>query len=669
MRRSWYTGGMRAFLARSAGLTAVVTTLLVETGCGRLSQEPWWFSELVPDSPCYRVDLMDGVDEASTTELHDLYDCLDQGGMLASLQPLDTDLDFDTRSGDPIGIELARVLNHLPEVDIDPFAIGGVLLDALNAPDRPVDELLDTATEAIYGWRTAEVRDQSLQRDDPVALQAGLLAPLRPVLPVAATALLADGTGALDLAGDTLADPEAGEWLLTVSSVLSSEEPAIRQPLDPLLADLGVMVRETRTPGNDRWEAASGDSLRDVADFFVVRDNPVVDEISPAVADMLGDDVVLDALVPMIDELAAGDHLVPLPPEIGWLASVDTDGSPLTPAELSALTRFVRLLADNNHEVDCQILFFRWQLPNLAVSTLELIADMEPGEVVDLASVIESLTGNFVGELAFEAAIATCPTISPTAYDDLQVLETIQMPESEDVLVAFVALLQVLKHGQQDHIPAFADMAEALYDAGGLEPGEELIRDIAREKALTDVLTVLPVLVHPEEHGITAGGAPANDLADLLGIVRWAFVVDPETGLTGFQRTRPWMAPVLGEDGTWVTIGNLARTLDTPGTQLSRSLDLIPVLVDLDPDLVLLDQIATVLHDEELSLPLLRLLERDELIDDALADHPPPDAIDEVPLAFGGRLLLTGALEDVLRLVDLVIGAIPGSTTSSTGGP
>lgn len=656
---------MSSWFPRLVTLASVAVTLLVGTGCAQLSDDPWWFQELVPDSPCYRVNLLDGVDETSTTELHDLFACVDQGGLIAPLEPLDADIDFDTRGGDPIGVELARVLNHLPDVDIDPFALGDVLLDALNAEDRPVDEILATLTESLYGWLTAEVEQGWRDRDDPEALDAGLLAPLRPVVPVTATALLLDQTGALDFAADTLADPETEDWVRTVDAVLTTEDRQVSVPLEELLPDVGELLRQTRNPSNDRWEAASGDSLRDVTDFFVVRDNPVVDEISPAVAEMLGDDVVLDALVPMIDDLAAENHLVPLPPEVGWLASVDTDGSPLLPGELSSLTRFVRLLADNNHPVDCHILFFEWQLPNLSVATLEIIADMEPGEVQDFASVIESLTGNVVSDLAFEAALATCPTVSPTAYDDLQVLETLQEPETYDVLVAFVDLLNVLKHGQVDHLPDFADMAEALYDAGGLEPGEELIRDVALTRALTDVLTLLPVLVHPEEHGITAGSQPANDLADLLEIVRWFFVVDPENGLTGFQRSRPWMAPALGEDGTWVVVGNVSQTLLVPDSQLSHTLDLVPELLALDPDLVVLGELTTLLRDDELSLPILRILERPELVDDALASDPPPDVVEEVPLAFAGRLLLTGAVEDLLSLVDLILGSVPGSTTSS----
>ena len=57
--------------------------LLVLAGCEFHDAGDDWHDQLVPDSPCYRVDLLDGLSEANTDELHDLYDCLDQGNFTA----------------------------------------------------------------------------------------------------------------------------------------------------------------------------------------------------------------------------------------------------------------------------------------------------------------------------------------------------------------------------------------------------------------------------------------------------------------------------------------------------------------------------------------------------------------------------------------------------------
>lgn len=639
--------------------------LLALAGCGGFSQEPWWVDSLVADSPCYRVDLLDGLDASSTTELHDLFGCLDRHGHFDALVPLDRAFDAPTRTGDAVGIEIARLAAHLPEVDVDPFALGDVLLEAVRS-DGPIDAFLDVSLELAYGVPATDVRAGAVDLGDPAALGRGVLAPLRPVLPVAALALLEDDTDAAAFAGELLVDPETARWIRTIASVVETPDPAVSVPLEPFLVHLGEAVALSRTTANDRWPLASGDSLRDLAEFFVVRDNPVVDEISPAVDAMLSDPLVLDALVPMIDGLAADAHLAPLGAEIAWLASVDTDSTAVESTEPTALYRFVRLLAENNHEIECSIDLVIVEIPfsfgNLAVSTLELVADLTPGQVQTLASIVTALTGTEVTEDLIElAGGAFCPSLGDLdqTFDDLESLETLQQPESYDVLVAFIELLQLLENGQSNHIPAFADLAEALFDAGGLEPAEEAIRDLGASAVMSDVLTLVPLLVHPEDHGISAGAEPANDLADLLEIVRWAFAVDPSNGLTGFQRMRPLLAPILGHDGTWDALGHAGVVLADPRSESSHALELVPVLVELDPDLEVLTQLGPLLGDRELSQPLLRIVEVPD-VSDALLSTTTEAGQPEVPVAFWGRLVVTGALEDLLRLANVVIDTLGG---------
>lgn len=613
--------------------------------------------QLVADSPCYRVDLLDGLDDQSTTELHDLFDCIDQQGQLAPLRPVDESFDVETRTGTAVGIEVARVGWHMTEVDVDPFALGDLLLSALSAEDRQIDPWLDVSLELTYGVPAADVRSGLVPLD---ALDRSVLAPLRTVVPVAAASLLDDDLEAAGFLGAVVQDPETARWIRSVGAVVGSPDPAIRGPLSRVVPDLGLAIAETRSPSNDRWSGASGDSLRDVTEFFVVRDNPVVDQISPAIHEMLGDVRVRDQLVPTIDALEADGHLAKVPDQLAWMASVDVDGSPLGPGEVSALYRFVRLLSDANHPVDCEIdlivTSIDWQLDNLSLATLRLIAGLEPGRVQDLASIVTSLVGNPLSEAVIDLFIDTgiCPSFDAQNVDDLRTLEVLQQPEAYDLMAAFIAVLAVLERGETDHLPAFADLAEALFGAGGLEPAEELIRDIGDSAVADDVVALVPVLVHPVEHGIVAGDQPATDLSDTLWLVDWLVAVDPDTALTGFQRLRPWMRPVLAPDDGWVALGRLAALMADERSQTHDVLALVPSLVALDPELTTLDELGPLLGDEELAGALLRIVERREVADALLAGEGP----ERVALAWWGQLVVNGALEDLLRFVDTVLASV-----------
>ncbi|MEZ4236088.1 MAG: hypothetical protein R3F59_07985 [Myxococcota bacterium] len=650
---------------------APVWGCLAAASCGG-SPSAWWVDQLQPDGPCYRVDLVDGLDTRSTDELHDLFACVNQQGAIDALAPADAAMDVQTRPQPdgtvaPAGIELAVALERLRGSDVDAFALGSLLVDALQAEappgaPRPVDQLLDLSLELTYGAPASQVRSGAVDLRDPEALRAGVVAPLAPVVPILARTLLDDDLAAANFLGEVLQDPETRRWLLTLVSIVRSEDPAVAGPLASLVPDLGSAVLAGRSPGNDRWPGASGDSLRDLLTFFVVRDHPVVEDISPAAHEILGDPAVRAALVPAIDALAADGSLAQTPEAVAWMASVDVDGTPLSPDELSSLYRFVRLLADNNHPVDCSIdlvvTTIDWQFDNLSLATLRLLAGLQPGEVVDLAGLVSDLTGSPLTQPLIDLAIdsGVCPSFTRQTMDDLRALEALQQPEALPLLTDFVTVLAVLQGGSTDHLPAFADLAEALFDAGGLEPAEEAIRDLGPTPVAEDLVALVEALAHPERHGVTAGGAPAPTLGDALALVDWAFAVDPAVGLSGLQRIRPWAVGVLDDDDGWVAGGNLARLAATPGTATADLLPLLATVADLDPQLTVLDDLGPVLADPEVAAPLLRIAERPDVVDALLRDTPAPGSgTGEVPLAFWGRLVVNGALQDVLRLFDTAV--------------
>src|SRR5687767_12999343 len=117
--------------------------LLAVLGCGGLPDDPWWIDALVADSPCYRVDLLDGLDATSTAEAHDLFGCLNRHGHVEAFRPFDAAFDVETRTGDPVGVELARAVGAMSEADADPFALADVLLAAITASEDRQDETTD----------------------------------------------------------------------------------------------------------------------------------------------------------------------------------------------------------------------------------------------------------------------------------------------------------------------------------------------------------------------------------------------------------------------------------------------------------------------------------------------------------------------------------------------
>ena len=60
----------------------IFAVALLMTGCGADSSEADWSDQVSPAGPCWEVNILDGLDESSTEELHGLFDCLNQGGNL-----------------------------------------------------------------------------------------------------------------------------------------------------------------------------------------------------------------------------------------------------------------------------------------------------------------------------------------------------------------------------------------------------------------------------------------------------------------------------------------------------------------------------------------------------------------------------------------------------------
>ncbi|TNE91839.1 MAG: hypothetical protein EP330_03830 [Deltaproteobacteria bacterium] len=645
---------------RALALTAVATLVGLGTSCGLIEPKdaPSWTEQLEADSPCYRVDLLDGLDEESTAEFRDLFDCLNHNGHFESLAPTVSALETaTTRRGKIAALEAAHAVNVLPDAGVDVFALAGVGVDLLRAEDRPIDEIMNVVLELEYGVRADIVRG-GLELDSPTALGNGALVPLAPVLPAAAGAMLDDDLETAQWAGSLLRDPETKRWIRTFGSMATSEQPAIEPVLDRLVYDLGRAVQDTRTPGNDHWVGASGDSLRDAVDVMVLGPTPLMPAIAPETDAILSDArtriLLEDKLVQRYNEGVLQD----LPRELVWLATVDIDGNPISRGEMSALAHFVRLLHDTNRPMVCTIDLWlteiNMNLGNLAQTILRTLAGMDPNFVSGGAGLLGGILDTGLSQTMMDelAGSGICPAITQDVITDLQAIDVIAGPETENLLIVFIDILAAMRDGNQDRIGAFADLASDLHGTGAINPVEEVVVDLAKARIISDIIDLLPVLSDPAAYGLTAGDEPAATLQDGLDLMTW-LVHDDGSG-TGYDQIAPLLRPVLDEDGTFTALHAAAGVMADSGSQTSAALDIVPPLLAADPDLELLEAIAPLLENPEVARSLLEIVEAPGVTDELLATTPTVGQ-KEVPLAFLGRLVVNGTLDDLLHMLDIML--------------
>ncbi len=618
-----------------------------------------WTDQLVSDGPCYRVNLLNGLDEETKGEIDDLYACVNRTGDFDALNPVLDGLDTASVTGAPGWQLAAQAVNRLGDAGVDPFALVGVLVDALQAPERPIDIVLDVALEAIYGVPAADTR----AAPGSGTPEAGLLTPLAPLVAPIAAELLADDLALGRWASDLLGDPETARWVRTIASFAASTDPVVADAVADLPADLGAARAATRNASNDRWTGASGDSLRDALDAWVTAPEPVIPAVAAEASVLLADVKVRTRLQSELVRLGADGTLGRAADGAAWMASVDRTGGNLTAGEDSALHAFVRLLANTNQPMDCSVDlgFFdlEFTFGNLAVTTLELIADLDPADLQSAGSIYGLLFGNGVGEFVLNSAadLGVCPGLTNQVVDDLAAVEVIAEPPAGDLLTAFVAVLDTLEEGTENQIPVLADLTDDLYGAGGWPATEELLRDAATTSAVDLLLALLPALAEPAESGITAGDEPAIDLQEALDLVAWAVDLDPITGETGFDRVAPLVGLIGSNDGAWLAIDRGIALIADPRSRLGSGPAFVTGLLAADPDLVLLETLAPLVGDATLAEPVLRLAETEGLAEVALAGQAASGQT-EPPLAFGGRLISDGTLADLLQILDLALALL-----------
>jgi len=119
----------------------------------------------------------------------------------------------------------------------------------------------------------------------------------------------------------------------------------------------------------------------------------------------------------------------------------------------------------------------------------------------------------------------------------------------------------------------------------------------------------------------------------------------------------PLAEPLLASDGLWETLGRAAELLEDDQSQLSQIVVVLPPLLAADPELSSIQGLATLLADPQLAEPLLRVVETDGVASALLATEGTED-FPEPPLAFAGRMIIGGTLDDLLSMVDRLMTAL-----------
>ena len=132
-------------------LPARWTPLFLMAGCAFGPDKSSIADQLSPSGSCWDVDLSDGIDDASTDELHDLFDCLNRTGNLSAFEPLDAAMDSENRQGDKIGLSLIRLSNAIASDDLDMLGLAGSAISFLEGSRSETELLLRSAVELAYG--------------------------------------------------------------------------------------------------------------------------------------------------------------------------------------------------------------------------------------------------------------------------------------------------------------------------------------------------------------------------------------------------------------------------------------------------------------------------------------------------------------------------------------
>ena len=361
------------------------------------SQQGWW-EQRQPSGPCWEANLTDGLSTESADEIHQIYRCLNKDGGYEALGGLDAAMDERSREDHPLGAEVGLLAQGLASSDLDLLNVAGAALDLLDAPEQPIGPLMEMSVELLYGTPYSVIANGGVNLKSESALADGAVVPLLPVVSGLSEAILDDGEAIPALLSDALESDTLDDAVCTVEGLARVVFEAI-QKLDA-----------TRSPENDRWNDATGDSLRDLLTGALLETRGdgknAVAALSVELEPLLTDEAVRDGLREALQDAVDDGQLDTLPAWAQHLVEVDALGERLCDAsttsdcsrEDSALVALLRLLAESNTDVSCSVWSVTLYDGNFAIDLLKMLAALDPNTAADLTDLAGAVLG--LGALA-----------------------------------------------------------------------------------------------------------------------------------------------------------------------------------------------------------------------------------------------------------------------------
>lgn len=652
--------------------TGLVAGLALLMSCSSSPPEVGWWEQRQPSGPCWEPNLADGLSTESADEIHAIYRCLNKDGGYEALSGLDASMDASSRADRPLGAEIGHLALGLSGADLDLLSVAGVALDLLDAPDEPIEPLLEISVELLYGQPYGVIANGGVNLKSESALGDGVVVPLLPVVSGVSEALLDDGDAVPELLADALESETLDDAVCTMVGLASSGDPDVEALRARLLPDLGAAIADARSPENDRWSEASGDSLRDLLDGALLETRGdgknAVAALAVELEPILEDDAVRDGLRDALQRALDEDQLDTLPAWAQHLVEVDAKGVRLCDASVttscsredSALVALLRLLAESNADVECSFIGISLYDGNFAIDLLKMLAALDPDTAASLTDLAGAVLGwSWTGDV-LEWILGSCAGADTAAIvADLDALDRLNDPESGELLGVLVGLLgAVYDEGQsRDQLQPLVDTLTVAHDRGLLPPLEEMLRDLGNTPIADDLVALVPLLLDPRPLDVDAcpDGSEPLDLEQI-----WALVGDAMLARDRDQAPLATLQPVLNatltQDATYTALGNLGGLLAEQDASVGALWELIPELVAVNPDLSLVHDLGPLIRDEQIRGPALRLLESRQLTG-AVGET---SLTEEGPLPFAARLVTGGTLDAVLRTVDLVLGTLGG---------
>ena len=429
-----------------------------------------------------------------------------------------------------------------------------------------------------------------------------------------------------------------------------------------LPAHIGDAVLATRDGPNGLWIRGTDDSLRDLVTVLTGDGTRpgTIDAVATPAARILADAGVRSDTADLLRELSQDGSLDDLPSELAWLTETGVGGTTPRRGEVSGLEALARLLSASNRPMVCTLdvgfTDVSVNLGNLATTLLGVVNDLDPDTVQSGAGLLGAVVGADISQslLTTFANTGVCPALTPTLVSDLAVIELLFDDRATTLVRAFLGLTQSLE--SRGHLEDFVDLLDALWATETVWALGDVLRDTADQPLWDDVVLGLPILLDPSRAALGSDSIDFDDAWDGLATL----LDDPDVGWTA---TGPVLRPALTDDGTWQAVGTLAELLTDGRSTTSGAFVLVDRWVQADPDLALLDALGTVLAERDVIAPMLDILASPDAASALLSPVPAPSQ-EQVPVAFWCRLVHTGALDELLSLVDRTVSALASGDPS-----